>query len=81
MVPYEATVVGFCGDMVGLLVWRLPNNTLRDGRSLAINGQNLMKVHNSQAAIDDHDSVEVKEVVQGGKCKWGDVVPSFRAMI
>jgi hypothetical protein len=71
MVPYEATVVGFCGDMVGLLFWRLPNNTLRDGRSLAINGRNLMKIHNNQAAIDDRDSVEVKEVVRGGKSKWG----------
>ena len=71
MVPYKATVVRFCGDMVGLLVWRLPNNSLRDGRSLAINGRNLMKIHNNQAAIDDRDSVEVKEVVRGGKSKWG----------
>ena len=70
MVPYKATVVGFDGAMVGSLVLGVPNNTrrnwkLRDGCFLALNGQNLMKEHNNQPAIDDRDSVEVEEAVHG----------------
>ena len=84
MVPYKATVVGFDGAMVGSLVLGVPNNTrrkLRDGCFLALNGQNLMKEHNNQPAIDDRDSVEVEEAVHGGKSEWGEVVPLLRATI
>ena len=64
----------------------VPNNTrlkLRDGRSLALSGQNLMITHNNHPEIDDRFSVmEVEEVARGGwRSAWGEVVPSFRVVI
>jgi hypothetical protein len=48
---------------------------------LALNGQNLIKIHNNLPAIDDPDSVDMKEVMRGGKREWRGAFLSLRATL
>ena len=56
---------------------------LRDRRSLALNGQNLIIIHNNQPAIKDSSSMGVEEVerVGGLVLVHGNVIPLFGATI